>query len=44
VRDGLASAGLPSAEAEQLADDVVEELLTDPVSAADFLDRLRARS
>lgn len=44
LRDGLAAAGLSPAEAERIADDVVEELLTDPESAADFLDRLRARS
>lgn len=44
LRDGLAPAGLSRADAEKKAVDVVEEMLTDPASAADFLDRLRASS
>lgn len=44
LRDGLEPTGLSHAEAEQAAIDIVEEMLADPASAADFLDRLRARS
>jgi hypothetical protein len=44
LRDGLTFTGLPSADTEGKAVDIVEEMLTDPASAADFLDRLRVNS
>lgn len=44
VRDALLPAGLPSAEAERIALDIVEEMMGDPASAADFLDRLGVHS
>lgn len=44
LRDRLAAAGLPVADAEQKAIDVVEVMLADPESATSFLGHLANRS